>query len=352
MVTPQVTHKFLQDAIRSLRFDGIMNICGIVFLHDLEVRSCKLREIDRKDPAKLVALYGYKNKRAEVVRPLQITKTFERETFPWGPAPSWQRIQELLKTECSTFMRTWEFNPEVESSPYQKLFKVFTRDVWLSIGSHIIDANKLPNPRSLEEAMRAWTPHAIETTLGKDQCHFLPSAHGLAGKYPKNIQSKSFVQMRHIFFPGLDVDIRTDSIWSAYTHPGAYINIYHHYLTNLEDDDIMRLTDYLDQIFSNLQCLPASKSPDTRGTKIWSTVKGKIQFVTNSSFYRIQEVGGRINDNGAPIRPQTSSRQLEERIRNVHGGSKVSKPRVRPKSFKTRNKRNPPHDKKKKGYKR
>ena len=83
-------------------------------------------QAEGKDPANLVALYGYKNKRAEVVRPLQITKTFEREMFPWGPAPSWQRIQEWLTTECSTFMRTWEFNPEVESSPYQKLFKVFT----------------------------------------------------------------------------------------------------------------------------------------------------------------------------------------------------------------------------------
>jgi hypothetical protein len=168
MVTPRVTHKFLQDSIRSLRFDKIMDIYGMVFLHDLDIRSCKLREIDQKDPPQLVALYGKNAKRPEMARPLQLVKTFEQEVFPWGPAPSWQRIQELLNMECCTFMRAWEFNPEVETSLFQKLFKVFTQDLWLSIGSHIVEANTLPNPHSLEDAMRAWTPHAIETTLGKD----------------------------------------------------------------------------------------------------------------------------------------------------------------------------------------
>ena len=194
--------------------------------------------------------------------------------FPWDPAPSWQCIQELLKTECSIFMRTWEFNPEVDSSPYQKLFKVFTWDLWLSIGSHIIDANKLPNPRSLGEAMCAWTPHAIETTLGKDWCHFFPSAHGWMWVY-KRIPSPIHILVH--------TSISTIRIMISCVLQTIWIRSFQIY------------TAYL------------LANPQTRGTIIWSTVKSKIQFVTNSSFYRIQEVGGRINDNGAPIHPQTLS---------------------------------------------
>jgi len=233
-----------------------------------------------------------------------------------------------------------------EDNAFHMLFKVFTRELWMSVASHVIDSNKLPNPKHLEEAMSTWTPQRIEQILGKDRCCFLPSTHGLVGKYPKNAQSTSFVEMRTIFFPALDVPIRNNSIWNVYAQHGAYIDTYHGYLRRWPEDDITRLNDYLDGIFSNLQCLPASKPPDKSGTVVWSAVAGKIQFLTNSSFYRIEEVGGTANI-GASTRPQTSSRQLERRIQGAHGRVQVQYPRsrARTKSIKTRNKRNPPINK-------
>jgi hypothetical protein len=325
----------------------------MVFLHDFDFQSHRLAEIDQQDSQKLMDLGGPmirhpQPSHTQQTRPLQLSDGQDQEDFPWGQAPSWQRIQDLLRTECCGFLRRWEFTlGNGEYDAYQKLFKVFTRDVWLSLGSHVVASNRLPNPRSLEEAMRTWTPERIEQILGKDRCHFLPSTHGLTGKYPKNTHSKSFTDMRTIFFPGLDVNIRKDSIWDAYTRPGTYIHIYHGYLEHWSDDDIQMLHDYLDSIFSNLQCLPPSKAPDTSGTMIWSAVGGKIQFVTNSSFYRIKEVGGKARDLG-PVRPQTSLRQLEARIQAAHGEVRVNRPhtRVGMKSLKTRNKRNPPLNKK------
>jgi hypothetical protein len=143
----------------------------------------------------------------------------------------------------------------------------------MSIGSRVVESNKLPRPNHLEEAMCTWTPHKVERILGKDRCHLLPSTHGLTGKYAKNVFSKSFADMCSIFFPGLDVDIRKDSLWNIYKHHGAYIDIYHGYLKRWTDD-IRRLDDYLDTIFANLQCLPPSKPPDASGTVIWSAVGG------------------------------------------------------------------------------
>ena len=147
--------------------------------------------------------------------------------------------------------------------------------------------------------------------------------------------------MRFIFFPSLDVNIPKDSIWSPYTCNGAYIDLYHGYLGHWSKDDVHELDEQLDIIFSNLQCLPASKAPDARGTVIWCSTGGKIQLITNSAFNPIQEVGGRDHVRQAGLRrPQTTSRQLEARIQSTHGagvGGVESRRRARTKSLKTRN---------------
>jgi hypothetical protein len=354
MVTPHITLNCLRDSTRNLRFNGVMDRFGMVFLHDLDIWSCKLGEIDQQDPAELTHLGGrviqlpgsIQKKRT---RPLQLGDGQDQEDFPWGQAPSWQRVLDLLATECCTFLRPWEFiHGKQDDGAFHNIFKVFTREIWLSVGSHFIESTRLPNPTSLEEAMRTWTPQWIEQRLGKDRCHFVPSTHGLIGKYPKNSHSKSFADMRTIFFPGLDVNIRQNSIWNVYTQNGAYIELYRSLLERWSGEDVRKLNGYLDDIFSNLQCLPTSKSPDASGTTIWSAVGGKVQFVTNSSFYRISEVGGKAHDEGVPARPQTSSRQLHTRIHSAHGGVAVtqSRTRARTKSLKTRNRRNPPLNKK------
>jgi hypothetical protein len=53
---------------------------------------------------------------------------------------------------------------------------------------------------------------------------------------------------------------------------------------------------------------------------------GKIQFITNSSFYRNEEVSGKAYDLGGLVHPQTrtSLRQLEARIQAAHGEVRVN----------------------------
>ena len=96
-------------------------------------------------------------------------------------------------------------------------------------------------------------------------------------------------------------------------------------------------------IFSNIQCLPTGKPSNSSGSIIWSTISGKLQFITNSSFYRIKGVGKKA-DGPLSVRPQTLSRQLQEWMFVAHGGPKIILPRrqLRQKSLKTWNKRKPP----------
>jgi len=342
MVTPRVNYNCLKESIRNMRFDKVMQLFGMVFLHDLNLHSCTMEEIYQQDLPELRDL-GANHQPG--VRPFQLANCPGQRECPWGASPSWQRIVDLVRTECCTFLHPWKFLPgQQDDNPYQTIFKIFTRDIWLSLGTHIVESNRLPNPQSLEEAMRTWTPSRIEEILGKDLCHFLPCTHGLVGKYPKNSHSKSFADMRTIFFPGLDVKIPKNSLWKAYTSHGAYIDIYHGYLRRWAEDDLNELNRYLDGIFGNLQCLPPSKPSDASKTVIWSMVSGKVQFLTNPLFYRIATVGGKVQDGRTKVRPQASSKQLQVRVQDAHGVARVSQPQLRPrqKSLKSRNRRKPP----------
>jgi hypothetical protein len=350
MVTPQVKHKFLSTALRDLNFKGVMVHFGMFFLHDLNIRSCVLKEVSGEDCADIISLHGHAlrkeiNRPSKAKRPLQLVGLDAHEEFPWGEEPSWPRIQQLLRTECCDFLRPWIMDPEQQAEDFvQRLFITFTRDVWLSMSSHVVDERLLPHPISLEEAMHTWTAESVERVVSKDRCHFLPSAHGLDGKLPKNLQRMSFADRRTIFFPDLNVNIPDRTIWKPYTNKNAYLGLYHSRLVSWSEDQIVGLNSQLDGIFSNLQCLPLSRPCNVNGSVIWSTSAGKVQFVTNSSFYRIARVGNQVSAHDLLKRAQASVTQLQTRISQAHGGPKVTMAptRFKEKSLKARNKRQPP----------
>ena len=352
MVTPRENNKCLTESLKSLLFNEIVDRFGMFFLHDFDLLTCHLEEIVEKDPKEVMDLGGHtvNHSGSGTRRPLQLSDGHDREEFPWGRALSWQRVQDLVAMECCSFLRTWEFTHSEDYSISQKLFKVFTRDMWLSLGAHVVESNQLPNPRSLEEAMQTWTPQRIEQILGKDLCQFLALTQGLRGKYPKSTQSKSFLEMRSIFFPGPEVPLQKRSLWNAYARDGAYIQMYHDYLRRSSEEEAEKLHNDLDGIFSNLQCLPPSKPPNKSGTVIWSATGGKVQFITNPLFYRVEEICGKMKEKKTgPVRPQTSLRQLEARLQRAHGVGLVvteSQTRVRERLLKSRNRRKPPVKKK------
>jgi hypothetical protein len=352
MVTPRIKYTFLNDALRDLRFGSVMWRFGMFFLQDLKVKKgvLFLKELPEEDSAEVVHLYGrsLKPRAANIKQPHHLIPIYQQENYPWGPDPSWSRIQKLLETEPENFLGEWRLDDDwrdPEQFQTELLFVSFTCQLWLSIAETFASSGVLPKPATLEDAMRTWTVPGIESILGSDYCRFLPSTHGLKGKLPASYpHQRSFSAHRVTFFPAPTVEIPKNSIWEPYTQPRGYISDYHKYLQAWDEKTVDQLHSDLDKIFGQLQCLPLSGSLEKKSNSIWAARLGKVNFISNSKFYRIREIGKEViarSRSGFPQRPQASKNVLQRRLDETLG--RLMKPPVRSrKSAKTRQKRKPP----------
>lgn len=342
MVTPRITHTFLTDALRDIRFNTVMDRFGMFFLHDLKIKEGKLKELVMEDTPEALHVYGkaLRRKAPLTVRSNQVNPINQRELFPWGPNPSWTRIQRLLTEEPVAFLQTWVLEVDWEKPTHlqcELLFVQFTCDLWLSLAEGFSSLALLPKPRTLEEAMQTWTVEGIFEVLGQERCRFLASAHGLEGTVPSNLRKQiSFRERRTIFFPALAVKFPQNSIWNPYMQDKGYISKYHSYLKDWEEEEVQELQDDLDNIFSQLQCLPASVALGKPGDVIWTAALGRISFVANSKYYRIREIGRGLTktNDGGPKRPQASVLELEKRLGQVPKKDRRTRTHLKSEKFK------------------
>ena len=327
IVNSRTTHTFIQDAFRDLCFIPIMERFGMFFLHQLNIKAGTLKEISQEDTPDVIHAYGKSLKKslAPPPRPHQVTAANHAQMYPWGPKPSWPRVQQLLDTEKAAFIQKWEFSPEsMEVSKLQSelLFVQFTCDLWLSLADGFAAPGVLPKPKTLAEALCSWAVSSVQDILGADGCRFLASADGLTGKIPPNLK-RSFSESRQIFFPHPTVEIPQKSIWFPYTTGTHYISTYHHYLKTWDEEEVQDLHNDLDHIFSHLQCLPSSTMSNKSNHSIWTSSMGKVVFVSNPKYYQIQEIGAhamRTNDGKRSKQAQASLAVLEQQLQEQKGG--------------------------------
>jgi hypothetical protein len=134
------------------------------------------------------------------------------------------------------------------------------------------------------------------------------------------------------------------SLWRVYLHGEGYLAKYHNFVLRCDAEELGRLHKGLDDIFSTLQCLPVSAIEKGKSI-IWKACGGKINFVANPIYYRLQEIGGNLKSiNNGPQRPQVSVKTLEKRL---NCGATALNKRVRKveKSQRKRNYRAPPRRK-------
>jgi hypothetical protein len=111
-----------------------------------------------------------------------------------------------------------------------------------------------------------------------------------------------------------------------------------------DQEAIDQLHKGLDDLFSQLQCLPLAVH-SSKNNSIWSATSGKINFISNSKFYKIREVGNASWPKARAIkRPQASRGVLQKRLNETLGGQvqRLARKRTRRKSTKTLKKRKPP----------
>ena len=194
------------------------------------------------------------------------------------------------------------------------LFKSFTWEIWLSLKEWVMPAGLKPNPLILEAAVLLWTPSEIQKQL---TCKFIPPPTGLASGLMGDLDTQAFFRdQRSLFFPTPSKVM--GSIWQTYMEHEGYISKYHQFLKKgwIPQKDIEDLHEALDQIFSQLQCLPWSNSQS-----IWTAWKGEVIFTTNPSYYKVKTINRTSNAGHGPKQPQMGKKTLQEAL---HGKDNVS----------------------------
>jgi hypothetical protein len=353
--SPIVKLKYLNDALRDVRFKEIMNDYGMFFLHDLDLKNHCILGIPSTDP---VACKEVMSRNGKGHKPLMVApppSSGPSGLYPIGDSPAWAEIKAFIGQGAQAFMYVWVWDPDWDGvhETAAQLFVRFSREYFATLKDDALRADA-PSPTCLEEAMEAWAVVELSNTLVS--CWFIASNHGLNGKFP-GARSLSFRDHAQMFFPTTPDHIK-NSAWTPFLQHG-YIGSYLRELEKLDDeDDRQSLTDAIADIFGRLHCLPVIVMP-TQGSKgrIWTTSQEGIHLLTNPMFYKLKRVGGPKADARVAAnrlqRVKASNAVINRRLIEMNGGGaasaadakrarKVARDRMKRLSTKSKNKRRPP----------
>lgn len=298
MVTPHVTHSFLAQALRDVRFQEVMMSFGLFFLHELDAEGGLLPDIQEEDDLEVQHTYGKTlnpkppKKHATLKYPyLALTKHALEKEYPWGTSIPWQLLEELLSTVPNQFLRPVDFDENSLNLQESKiLFMQFTGEIWLSIHAHYLKGGQCPEIHTFQDAINLWTVNGLKSFV--TDFIILPSANGLPGCPPRHVSSQqSFEDRMSIYFPSSTVvSSHQTSIWKHYSRHMAYLHVYHTYINQFDADKRGLLDSDLKFIFSHLQCLPTAAG-NKKPHVVWQAHKNKLKFIANSRYYRVSNIG-------------------------------------------------------------
>jgi hypothetical protein len=316
MVTPQVTHGFLAKSLRDLRFEEVMMTFGLFFLQDLDVESAILPEIEEEDDVEVQRAYGnavkrFSKKKILEYPPLALTKHALQDEYPWGSIISWKLLEQLLSTVPHQFLRPVDFNQnDIYLQESKFLFLQFSGQIWLSAHPYYLKGQQSPSLDTFEAAINLWTINGLKEVI--TDFVILPSGHGLPGCPIRHVDSqKSFEDRMSIYFP--PPASQQTSLLKHYSRNMAYLEVYYQYLKEWKDEKKDHLNKDLRLIFSHIQCLPAV-AQDKKTLVLWKAHQNKMQFVANSKYYPITEIGKPIKSAQITHRAQLPGTVIERQI--------------------------------------
>lgn len=74
-------------------------------------------------------------------------------------------------------MTRWTIKDDWDLPPHgysHQPFIAFTRNIWLAISNNIVSKPLLPDPQTLEDAMKVWSVEAVSNLLGDNRILFFP----------------------------------------------------------------------------------------------------------------------------------------------------------------------------------
>ena len=151
MVTPCISHQFLAQSLRDIWFEEVMMGFGIFFLHDLDLATMALSDI-QEDDAEVRRIYGNaliahgKTKAQQEVPPLALTTQAQQKDYPWESSIAWKELQEILSTIPHQFLKAVQFDHDTLHLLESKLlFTQFSQEIWLSIHPSYLKGGQCPH---------------------------------------------------------------------------------------------------------------------------------------------------------------------------------------------------------------
>lgn len=334
MTTPLPKRTFMNETLANIKFALVIGESGMFFLKGLNLEALTVEDVDSSDPAEVIYMYkGLKKapSRGPVPNRTTLAESILNHEFPWGSTMSWTMIKVALENQPSRFIRGWMMDPSWDldsQGQAARLFIIFTRDVWLAIGEQFASLELLPDPTSLNEAMKAWSVESVNTLL-QDKVTFMASPYGLIGAPPAIYKREvSFSKRRGMYFPPKDTIIDERSAWGGLKRvKGAYLHSYHLFIAASNPEGVADCHRTLDTIFSHLQSLPnwEIKSTAKQYTgPIWTSTSHKVIMVTNPEYYKVKGIRQEDRQHQQPTRPQASAKVVEARLELEHNGRIIS----------------------------
>jgi len=320
MVTPRILHQFLARSLRDIRFEEVMMGFGMFFLHNLDLETMALPDI-QEDDAEVRKVYGNavnsherRSSAQQTVPLLALTAQAQQKDYPWGSSITWSNLEEILSSVPHQFLKPVEFDDNsLHLQESKLLFTQFSGEIWLSIHPSYLKGGQCPCLDNFKSAMELWTVEGIKKFV-MDFC-IVPSGHGLPGCPLRLTHSQqSFQDRASIYFPSpATVSSKITSLWQHYSRNGAYLDIYHRYLKIWDAEKKDLLNQDLGLIFSSLQCLPMD-AHNKQTTVIWRAHQNKLQFIANPKYYPIVEIGHPSRPLKTTQKAQLSGTVVERRL--------------------------------------
>jgi hypothetical protein len=284
------------------------------FLHDLDLtREMCLPEVLPKDDLKVLQSLGVTLTTKKTVHK-SLDPDMPSEMHPLGEAPMWADVEQCIKEEPWKLMKTWEWSEEGLGSLNQmacRLFQKFTTQVWTCLNSRWRTDQRPIRPVGLWDALKCWTLDEVHAQIRS--VSFVACNAGLQGSVPGR-RMPSFSDRRSLYFPAASEDLA--GYWQLLSIDPGYIAEYQDICAKLTLQEIEELNYDLGILLSECQCLPQSTrtSETTSGTQqvIWKGKDGKIQILTNPSFYKLRCISNstrRSNVRAPPTHTPTKTLQ-------------------------------------------
>lgn len=308
--TPANVPSHVRHSLAALMTRTTIATHGMMFLHDLNLNDDGLVVLSQ------VVLEDDKHIREELAfsagkprgRTGDFGQSLRTEEFPLGERPTWNQVKDTLKERPLQLIRIWERPMWLEHTPTSAgiLFVNFTKSVWVSIRTDWTEGihAELAAVSNLDAAMEFWSAGSILNSL--KAVSFSINRSGINGAVRGGQEAKSFRVRTKIYFPDDDniLPPRGSKWVPFFAEVVGYIRSYHMKLRTLKEvEDRQRMTESLEDIFAQLQCLPDSEQfTSAKAGRIWSRAVGEqaIAVLVNPIHVKFRSIGRTMQVRDAP----------------------------------------------------